>query len=80
MQLLDVGNIVIKRGPAKQHDGEGGLLEVPGVQCVSVEIVRRTDGEVFSSAIMLPATEPPAAWIVSMAHLLQQGVERLRRG
>ena len=80
LQLLDVGDVSIKRMPAKAHDGMGGLVEVPSLQAIAVEIVRRSDGTVFSAAAVLRNDAPPAAFIVTLAHILAAGVKRVKHG
>jgi len=73
LQLLDVGEIRIGR-----HDVEGHPL--PDAQMLTVEVHRRTDGASFSAAILLARRYPPAAFKLCLAHLLAQGVDRVKRG
>ena len=80
LQLLDVGEVKFTREPCTVSDGKGGTVDVPGIQIIHVVITRRTDGNEFHAGAMMSEQTPPARFIVTLAHLLAQGVEKIKRG
>ena len=80
LQLLDVGEVKFTREPCTVSDGKGGTVEAFGTQLVHVTITRRTDDEEFHAGLMMIKNASPAMFVVALAHLLAQGVEKIKRG